>query len=298
MAIGNISFVPASEMGTGTFKKEKDLRNLVHYSKQCGIHLYDTSDDYGTEKDLGSELRKEYSSRDEYQIVTKFTKPEKAYKLISLLQESIEKIFDSKDEQVDLLLMHWPYPFLYKKIWAEMIKAKELGLTKHIGVCNFGIRELQELKKSFGVMPEVNQIELHPLFSQEKLCKFCIDNNIRIMSYSPFGRGNDVLLNNGKIKEIANRNKKTVQQIILRWNIQNSYIPIPASSSAKHIAENAEAMKFVLSIEDMTELNALNSGMRTRLDAKTFFSLKQKIKFGLVRSLWPALMIRDSIKNR
>lgn len=298
MVMKNILFAPISALGTGTFKKEKELRYLVHYSKNNGIHLFDTSDDYGTEMGLGSALKEEYASRDEYQIVTKFTKPEKSYKLTKLLQESNEKIFGGDEEQVDLLLMHWPYPFLYKKIWFEMIKAKELGLTKHIGVCNFGIKELLELKESSGVMPEVNQIEVHPLFSQEELCRFCSENNIMVMCYSPFGRGNDVLLNNDIIKEIAERNKKTVQQIILRWDIQHSYIPIPASSSEKHIAENAEALNFNLSIDDMNELDALNSGMRTRLDAKTFFSLKQKIKFILIRILWPALMIKDSIQSQ
>nr|WP_300323978.1 aldo/keto reductase [uncultured Anaerostipes sp.] len=296
MMMKNISFAPVSALGTGTFKKEKELRNLVHYSRINGIHLFDTSDDYGTEIGLGRALREEYSKRDDYQIVTKFTKPEKSYKLTRLLQESIVKIFGVDDEKVDLLLMHWPYPFLYKKIWAEMIKAKRLGLTKHIGVCNFGIKELQELKDSSGVMPEVNQIEVHPLFSQDELCKFCAENNIIVMCYSPFGRGNDVLLNNDVIKEIAKRNKKTVQQIILRWDIQHSYIPIPASGSKKHIAENAESLSFRLSTDDMNELDALNSGLRTRLDAKTFFSMKQKIKFALIRILWTVLMTKDGIR--
>ena len=289
-------FKSISAVGMGTFNKTGEIKEMVHYAKEYGVNMFDTSDDYGTEFELGQALLEEYNERKTFQVSTKITSPEKAISLKNELKKSINNLFhDDKDAYVDLYLIHWPYPFVYLKIWEDMIKLKECGMTRHIGVCNFNISQLKRMKEQVGIYPEVNQIEVHPLFAQKEICDFCQSNNITIMCYSPFGRGGKELIENDTLVLLAKKYKVNVQQIILRWDIQKGYIPIPASSSPKHIRDNSIVYDFSISEGDMKTIDALDVGLRYRLDSKTFFSTKKKIKYLLMRITWPIL---KTIKER
>ena len=159
----------------------------------------------------------------------------------------------------DLYLIHWPIPKQdqYIEAWQALIDAQKFGLIRSIGVSNFLPEHLKRLEKETGVLPSINQIELHPYFTQEKQLAWNKEQGIQTQSWSPLGRANDILQNKA-IKEIADTHKKSISQTILRWHIQLGSIPIPKSSSFKHQLDNLSIFDFVLTDEEMTLISALN----------------------------------------
>lgn len=159
----------------------------------------------------------------------------------------------------DLYLIHWPIPKQdqYIEAWQALIDAQKFGLIRSIGVSNFLPEHLKRLEKETDVLPSINQIELHPYFTQEKQLAWNKEQGIQTQSWSPLGRANDILQNKA-IKEIADTHKKSISQTILRWHIQLGSIPIPKSSSFKHQLDNLSIFDFVLTDEEMTLISALN----------------------------------------
>ena len=115
-------------------------------------------------------------------------------------------------------------------------------------------------------MPAYNEVELHPLLSQEPLVKYCKSKGIKMISYSPFARMDEKLINNQILKDIALKYNKKVTQIILRWNIQLGYIPIPKTSNKQRLKENIDIFDFKLTEEDMNKINLINENYRVRHD--------------------------------
>ena len=129
----------------------------------------------------------------------------------------------------------------------------------------------------------INQIERHPLFQQNDILHFCQEHNIKVMSYSPLARYDDELFNSAVLNQLAEKYHKSVNQIILRWDIDTGTIPIPASSSSKHIEENIGVFDFNLTQSDIQAINSLESGKRIRFDPKKRFGTVKKVKFLLRR---------------
>jgi diketogulonate reductase-like aldo/keto reductase len=155
-------------------------------------------------------------------------------------------------EYVDLYLIHWPLPRVdrYVDSWKAMIKLREEGLVRSIGVSNFTAGHIERLEKETGVLPSVNQIELHPLLPQEDLRAFHAGKNIVTESWSPLGRGTP-LLQDPAVARIAEAHGVSAGQVVLRWHTQLGAVPIPKSANPERQRANLDVFGFELSEDEM-----------------------------------------------
>ena len=137
-----------------------------------------------------------------------------------------------------------------------MIDARNAGLIKSIGVCNFLPEHIETLEQETGVLPSVNQIELHPYFNQQDMIRYHNEKGIITQAWSPLGRASEVI-NDKDIEVIAEKYDKTIPQIILRWHIQNGVVPIPKATSIARQIQNKEVFDFTLEHDDIEKINAL-----------------------------------------
>lgn len=244
-------------------KKSKQLIKLLNeMDKNNEISLIDTSKAYGaSEYIIGKKLNK--SDRSKYFIVTKLANADQ-YKgnVEEALRNSLKQL---KTDYVDAYLMHWPVTETFLKSWKEMEKCYEKGLCKAIGVCNCNIHHLEEIKKIAKIKPMINQIECHPLFTQNEIRNYCKKENIVIMAYTSTARMDD-RLKNTCILDLAKKYNKTMAQIILKWHIQIGNIPIFNTGNIKHYKENIDIYNFKLTDEEIQKINSVNINSRLRYD--------------------------------
>lgn len=237
-----------------------------------GVNLIDTSDNYQNEEYVGKGLAQVDLSK--VTVISKFSQP--------LRTNELEKCFDESKNNlgaINIYLLHWPYPYLWKKQWRKMEKLYLAGKCEAIGVCNFDLGYMKELLKFCKVKPSINQIERHPMFQQQELVDFCHENDIAVMAYSPVARMDKDLQESEILKRLSAKYGKTINQIILRWDIDTGCIPIPASSSEKHIHENFSIFDFSLEKEEVESINSLEKGKRIRFNPRARFKTKQRMYF-------------------
>lgn len=271
-------------IGFGTFPNKEALLQAIPAAIKKGYRLIDTSDNYQNEEYVGKAYRDIVQKKEideDILIVTKFSQPYSTIFFNKVFKQSQKRLYGSIYREVDIYLLHWPYPFLWKKQWKRMEKLYVQGKCKAIGVCNFKKKYLEELLQMCQVKPMVNQFECHPLFWQKETVDFCRENDIQIMSYSPLARMNKKLIENELLVTLAEKYGKSVQQIILRWNIEHRFIPIPASVSNKHIDNNFEIFDFKLTTNEVAQIDSLESGMRVRFDPDSRFTIGAKLRFWL-----------------
>lgn len=245
-------------IGLGTYKLNG--RNGVEAMKNgisIGYRLLDSAFNYENEGAVGAAVRQCSVPRSELLITSKL--PGRHHKYSEALLTVEESLFRAGLDYYDLYLIHWPNPITdrYVEAWQAMIEAKKRGMIRSIGVCNFLPHHLERLEKETGVLPSVNQIELHPYFNQQEPLAWNTEHGIVTESWSPLGRANNVLQEQAII-EIAKAHDKTVTQIILRWHIQLGALPIPKAASIEHLRENFEVFDFSLSKDEMSAINALS----------------------------------------
>ncbi|MGN1313953.1 MAG: aldo/keto reductase [Lachnospiraceae bacterium] len=262
------------DIGYGTFPYKDALVNSIPKAYKAGYRLVDTSDNYGNEEYTGAGIKE---LRDCI-LITKFSQPLRAYEVEKCFRESSEKLTRTPD----IYLLHWPYPFLWKRIWKQMEELYLKGECKAIGVCNFEGKKIKQLLKVCRVKPYINQIERHPMFQQREIVEFCNANGIRIMSYSPVARQNGKLHDQEILKMLAEKYGKSINQIILNWNVVKGTLPIPASKSEKHIKENIDIFDFDMTDEEIAQIDALEANMRIRFDPNKRFTNMEKLRFFLV----------------
>lgn len=265
-------------IGYGTFPQKETLERNVPIAYDAGYRMIDTSDNYMNEVFVGYGLRQ--IEDDGITIVTKFSQPMRTEMLDKCFDESFAALY--RGERIYLL--HWPFPYLWKIQWRKMEDLYLSGKCAAIGVCNFDTGYLKELLAFCRVKPMINQFERHPLFQQQELVELCQREHIQVMSYSPLARMDDELNKNQTLGRIAEKYGKSVNQIILRWDIDTGCIPIPASSSEKHIQENIDVFDFHLTEEEISEINSLDRGKRIRYNPRTRFDKYYRRKF-LVESM-------------
>ena len=263
------------KIGFGTFPMKEELEEVIPKAVKAGYRMFDTSDNYHNESYLGKTLEKSQDLEKNFLVVTKISKPQKLLKFSQEYQKSQERL----KHKIDLFLMHWPYPFVKYNLWREMESLYENGACGGIGVCNFTNKEMIKLLEKAKVKPLVNQIELHPMFQQRQICEFCEENGIKIMAYSPLARMDKRLMENELLKSMAEKYGKSVPQIILRWDVQHGYIPIPSGKKEEHLIANIDIDDFLLTEEDMQKIDSLDCGMRVRFDPDKRFNAKYKIAF-------------------
>jgi len=251
------SGIPLPHIGLGTYSQKGQAgASAIKTGIQLGYRLLDSAFNYENEGTLGAAIRSCGIPREELLVTSKLPGRHHAYK--QAVQTIEESLFRAGLSYYDLYLIHWPNPRLdlYVEAWQALLDAKKRGLIRVAGVCNFLPEHLERLQAETGELPEVNQIELHPYFNQSEVREYHQKNHILIESWSPLGRGSD-LLSNPKIIEIAKKYEKSASQIVLRWHIQLGAIPIPKGSTEQHLLENISVFDFTLDKADEDEINLL-----------------------------------------
>lgn len=253
--------IPAIGLGTYNLRGASGVQAITS-AIDTGYRLLDSAFNYENEGALGEAVRRSTVSREQLFITSKLPGRHHQYdKALYTIQESL---YRTKLDYYDLFLIHWPNPKtdLYVEAWQALIDAKKWGLIRSIGVCNFLPEHLERLKKETGVLPSINQVELHPFFSQKEQLTYDKENGIVTESWSPLGRANNVL-ENETIQQIAEAHGKSISQVILRWHTQLGALPIPKSSSPQRQRENLEIFDFTLTEEEMNKISSL-----TRADGR------------------------------
>lgn len=247
--------IPAIGLGTYNLRGASGVQAITS-AIDTGYRLLDSAFNYENEGALGEAVRRSTVSREQLFITSKLPGRHHQYdKALYTIQESL---YRTKLDYYDLFLIHWPNPKtdLYVEAWQALIDAKKWGLIRSIGVCNFLPEHLERLKKETGVLPSINQVELHPFFSQKEQLAYDKENGIVTESWSPLGRANNVL-ENETIQQIAEAHGKSISQVILRWHTQLGALPIPKSSSPQRQRENLEIFDFTLTEEEMNQISSL-----------------------------------------
>ena len=244
-------------IGFGTYKSgnNEDTARIVKYALEIGYRQIDTASFYGNEVGVGKGIKDSGIKREEIFLVTKLWNDDHGYEnTIEAFNKSLDKLQVS---YIDLYLIHWPNK-LNAETWRAFEYLYKIGKVKSIGVCNFKIGHLEELKSTAEIMPMVNQVEVHPLSSKSTMLDYCNKNNIQLVAWSPIMRGK--IFSNELIIALAEKYKKTIAEVILRWHIQRGVIPIPKSSNEERIKENIDVFDFEISKEDMAIIDSLNEG--------------------------------------
>ncbi|WP_339269945.1 aldo/keto reductase [Paenibacillus sp. FSL K6-1330] len=249
--------MPWLGLGVWKTKEGEEVIQSVKSAIAAGYRSIDTAAIYGNEEGVGQAIRESGVSRDELFITTKVWNDDQGYeKTLQAFETSRKKL---GLDIVDLYLVHWPGKDKYLDTWKALIHLQKEGLVRSIGVSNFRIRHLQHIIEETGVVPVVDQVELHPLLSQKELLGYARENNIVLEAWSPLMQGN---LDQPVLAQIAEKYGKTTAQVILRWDIQNGVIVIPKSIKEHRIRENAGIFDFELSAEDMAAIDGLNQNKR------------------------------------
>ena len=233
-----------------------EARSIVTEAIAAGYRSIDTAAVYGNEEGVGETVRASSAPREELFITTKLWNNNHGYDAaLAAFDQSLARL---KLDFVDLYLIHWPLPQgeAYLDAWRALIRLREDGRVKSIGVSNFTIPHLRRLMDETGVVPALNQIELHPRFQQRELRAFHAEHGIATESWSPLGQG--TLMTDETLAGIGRKYGKTPAQVILRWHLDNSLIAIPKSATPSRIRENIDVFDFTLAAEDMAVLEALD----------------------------------------
>ncbi len=238
-------------LGLGTWQLTENTAATVREALELGYRMIDTSGDYGTQPGIGEALRTTDVPREEVYLVTKVEEHEDAY-------EATRRNLDELGvERADLMLIHRPPPAgAGQELWEGLLRAREEGLAGDIGVSNYGSDLLDELIRSSGETPAVNQIEWSPFGWSREVLDWCRDHGVVIQAYSPLTRARR--LDEPRLQAIADRHGKTPAQVLLRWNVQMGTVPIPKANRRGHLEENLAIFDFRLADEDLQELTALN----------------------------------------
>nr|ACI66640.1 Alcohol dehydrogenase [Salmo salar] len=275
-------------IGFGTWQVPTDkVANLVKDAVDVGYKHIDCAFVYRNEYNLGHEYFSTLKTRDQLFITSKLWS---TYHEPHRVSKGLEKtLSDLCLDYLDLYLVHNPircdpsasnlFGSQYFKrewlveTWRSMEKLYESGKCKAIGVSNFSTTKLQWLMDEATIVPHVNQVELHPYLPQNKLVKFCRENQIQLVAYSPLGSPGSqsqdfgkptapVLLNDPIVNEIASRNNATPAQVLIAWSIQREIPVLVKSSSKSRIVENLAATKITLPQSDMDTLSPMKTQCR------------------------------------
>jgi 2,5-diketo-D-gluconate reductase A len=259
------------QFGFGVFQIEpKDTVEATSVALEAGYRHIDTAQMYGNENEVGEAIAKSGIDRGEVFVTSKlnnqFHRPEDARISFDITLEALG--FD----YLDLFLIHWPLPTKYDgdfvSTWEVMEEFYRDGRVRSIGVSNFTAHHLRRLRAEATVTPAVNQVEIHPYFTQEELRADCADHNIAVEAWAPIAQGK--VLDDPTIGAIAERVGKSPAQVVLRWHIQRGDIVFPKSVTPARVKENIDIFDFELSPADLESITSLNRDERGGPDPDTF----------------------------
>jgi len=267
VALSDENAIPALGIGVGELS-DADTERAVSAALEIGVRLIDTAAAYGNEAAVGKAIAASGIPRAEIFVTTKLATEDQGY---TTSQEALKASLKRLGlDYVDLYLIHWPAGDTgrYVHSYGGLLKAKDVGETKSVGVCNFMPDDLTNVMDLCFSVPTVNQIELHPLLNQASMRAFHAEHGIATEAYGPLGVGK--LLDNPTVTSIAAEYAKSPAQVLIRWSLQLGNVVIPRSSSPERIATNTDVFEFELASEHMDALNALDDGTRFRPDPASY----------------------------
>jgi len=245
------------QVGLGLWQTPADATaGIVRTAIQTGYRSIDTAAAYENEAGVGEGVRASGVAREDLFVTTKLRTRDHGYdEALKAFDKSLRRL---SMDYVDLFLIHWPAPTQdrYIETWRALTLLQEEGRARSIGVSNFMVEHLRRIIGETGVIPALNQIELHPKFQQTDLRAFHAGQGICTESWSPLGHG--ALLKHPVIARIAARHGKTPAQAIVRWHLDQSLVVIPKSVRPDRIAENFEVFDFRLDDADMSAIASLD----------------------------------------
>jgi diketogulonate reductase-like aldo/keto reductase len=254
--------MPVLGLGVWLIPSGEETRGAVRDALECGYRLIDTARAYGNERDVGRALRESGLPREEVFVTTKLWNSDHGYEAAHRACRA--SLGDLGLDYIDLYLIHWPVPGLRRETWKAMAALRDEGVCRAIGVSNYTIRHLDELRDESSAPPAVNQVEFHPFLYQRELLDYCRRRGIAVEAYSPLARG--VRLSEPALVSVGRKYGKTPAQVLIRWALQHGTIPIPKSSRPERIRENAAVFDFSLASGDMETLDRLDEGLRVCWD--------------------------------
>jgi len=259
------------QFGFGVFLvKPKETVEAVTTALAAGYRHIDTAEGYGNEREVGQAVAKSGLDRGDVYITSKLDND-------SHLPDDARRAFDATleaigSDYIDLFLIHWPLPTRYDgdyvSTWRTLEEFYRDGRARSIGVSNFQPHHLRRLHAECEIPPAVNQIEVHPYFTQDDVRAFCGEHQIAVEAWAPLARG--AVADDPTIASIARRVGKTPAQVVLRWHIERGDIVFPKSVTPARIRENIDIFGFELSGEDVEAISALNRNERGGPDPDKF----------------------------
>lgn len=241
-------------LGLGTYPMDDaEAERAVAEAVAAGYRLVDSAANYGNEAGTGRGVRASGVPREEIVVTTKLPGRDHGYdETLRSFDASLKRL---GLDHVDLYLIHWPLPRLgkYVESWKAMIKLREEGWVRSIGVSNFTAEHIDRLERETGVLPSVDQIEMHPLFPQEELRALLAAKGIAAQSWSPLGRGSDVL-GDAAVRKVALAHGRTPAQVVLRWHVQSGAVPLPKSADPQRQRDNLDVFDIHLDPQEMASI--------------------------------------------
>ncbi len=257
------------QLGLGVFKVESgEAERVTSDALEVGYRHIDTASFYGNEAEVGRAIAASGIPRDEITVTTKLWNTDQT-RAHEAFDESLERL---GLETVDLYLIHWPQPMYGEALgaWRSLIEIVGSGRASSIGVSNFEIEHLQQLLEETGVVPAVNQIELHPMHQRRELVQFCREHDIAVEAWGPLSQGKSDLLERDAVVETAAAHGKTPAQVVIRWHVQHGTIVFPKTSKRERMIENADVFDFALTDAEMAAIDAYETGRGFGADPRTF----------------------------
>jgi 2,5-diketo-D-gluconate reductase A len=278
------------QVGFGTLNVQPDrtatpanverTAEIVGLALELGYRHIDTAQSYGSEQGVGRAIAASGIPRAELYVTSKLSNANHR-------GDDVRRSFDDTLEKLgltglDLFLMHWPVPTLYDgdyvSTWKAMAELVKGGRLRTAGVSNFQPEHLDRIIAATGVVPAVNQIEVHPYFTNDAACAASIRHGIAVEAHSPLGHGQRRLLDDPVIRRVAAGRDRTGAQIVLRWHLQHGRIVFPKSVHRERIEENVGIFGFELSPDEMASIDGLDRGEKGRVGPHpdTFAGIPEK----------------------
>lgn len=257
--LNNGNTIPALGMGLWQSKDDEVFKQAFKLAIAAGYRHFDSAQVYDNEQLLGVAWKDSNLKREELFIVTKIWLKNFIY---SQVGKSFDKSLDNlQTDYVDLLLLHFPVTGLRRKAWKALEEIYESGKAKNIGVSNYTVKHLTEMKKYAKITPQINQVEMHVFLQQPDLVEYCQKEGIILEAYSPIAHAKD--MTDKVIQKIADKHGKTYAQIMIRWCIERGFVVIPKSVTPERIKENIDVFDFQLDKQDLDDIKKIDRDFRT-----------------------------------